>query len=346
MGIELGLLIGVAALLANAFFVGAEFGLVSARRSSIELKANKGSRRAKVTLKGMEDVSMMLAGAQLGITISSLILGAVAEPVFALLLEEPFHKIGIPDLLLHPVSFAVALAITVYLHVVVGEMVPKNIALAKPDRVALLLTPTLVIGVKIFKPVVNGFNLLANQLIRLLGIKPRPEIASTFTRDEVAGFVKESHREGLITSDEEYLVSGALSFSSRKVTSVLVSLEKLVTIDKMTTPLELEKLSARTGFSRFPVKNNSGKLRGYIHIKDILALPKAQYNQPLPKNLIRKLTSVKENVSLGTALKKMQSTGTHISLVIGKDEDLLGVVYLEDVLEELVGEINDASNRK
>ncbi|HEX5797802.1 MAG TPA: hemolysin family protein [Candidatus Saccharimonadales bacterium] len=346
MGIEIGLLIGLTALLGNAFFVGAEFGLISARRSSIEIKAHGGSRRAKATLKGMEDVSMMLAGAQLGITVCSLVLGAVAEPVLAHILEEPFHAIGIPDLLLHPVSFVIALTLTVYLHVVIGEMVPKNIALAKPDRVALALTPMLLIAVKVLQPIVNGFNVVANQIIRMLGVKPMPEIASAFTRDEVEGFVKESRREGLITSDEETLVSGALSFGTQKVTSVLLPLKNLVTIDVSITASQLEELSAKTGYSRFPVVGKNKRLRGYLHVKDILNLSKEEYSQPIPAKLIRKLTSVRDHTSLGLALRKMQSSGTHISLVEDKAGKVLGVVYLEDVLEELVGEIHDASNRR
>lgn len=345
MEIGLGLLVAVAALLGNAFFVGAEFGLVSARRSSIELKAHKGSRRAKVTLKGMEDVSMMLAGAQLGITVCSLILGAVAEPIFAHLLEGPFNTIGVSDLLLHPVAFVIALMITVYLHVVIGEMVPKNIALAKPDGVALLLTPMLFVVIKILRPVVNGFNILANQIVRLLGVKPRPELASAFTRDEVEGFVKESHREGLLTSDEENLLSGALSFNAQKITSVILPLKNLVTISKSVTPDEIEKLSAKTGYSRFPIASIGGKLQGYIHLKDILNLSKEEYSKPIPHKLIRELASVKDYTSLGSALRKMQTSGTHISQVTDKEGGLLGVVYLEDVLEQLVGEIYDDSNR-
>lgn len=346
MGIELGLAIGTIALLGNAFFVGSEFGLVSARRSSIELQAREGSRRAKVTLKGMEDVSMMLAGAQLGITVCSLILGAVAEPVLAYLLQDPFQTIGIPNFLLHPIALIIALAVTVYLHVVIGEMVPKNIALAKPDKIALLLTPILVLIVKVTRPIVNVFNWLANQIVRLLGVKPRPEIASAFTRDEVEGFVRESHKKGLLTSDERHLLSGALSFNAQKVTSVLLPIDKLVTIGHSITVTDLEKLAAQTGYSRFPIMSNGGSLNGYIHIKDILNLHKKGRGKPVPKQIIRKLSSVKEHTTLGKALRTMQSSGTHISQVRDISGNILGVVYLEDVLEKLVGEINDTSNKK
>lgn len=344
MGVEIGLLIGLAALLGNAFFVGAEFGLISARRSSIELKAREGSKPAKVTLKGMEDVSLMLAGAQFGITVCSLVLGAVAEPVLAHLLEEPFHALGVPDLMLHPIAFAFALTLTVYLHVVIGEMVPKNIALAKPDRVALLLTPMLVITVKVIQPIVKGFNIAANRIIHLLGVKPQPEIASTFTRDEVAGFVKESHREGLISKDEEHLLSGALAFNAQKITSAIVPIEKLVTIEDSATPSEIEKLTTKTGFSRFPVSAGKDELKGYVHIKDVIQIDNKDYSKPIPPKIIRKFSSINKDASLSTALKTMQKTDTHMSCVFGDDHKLVGVIYLEDVLEELVGEIYDASN--
>lgn len=346
MSIEVAFLISVLVLFGNAFFVGAEFGLVSARRSSIELMALSGSRRARITLDAMEHVSLMLAGAQLGVTLCSLVLGAVGEPLFAGLLEGPFHSLGVSDALLHPVSFALALAIMVYLHVVIGEMVPKNLALANPDRTALILTPPLALIVKISRPFVAVLNALANGGLRLVGVKPQHEIASTFTRDEVAGFVKESRREGLLSDDEEQLLAGALRFDERTVKSVLLSQDGLVTVSPQSTPAEVEQLAASTGYSRFPMQNARKRLVGYVHLKDILNIPETKHDEAIPTGVIRPLAEVKERASLRTALASMQKSNSHLAQVVGKGTQVLGVVALEDVLEELVGEIRDDSQKR
>lgn len=345
MSLEVGLALALLVLLGNAFFVGAEFALVSARRSNIELKALNGSRSAKLTLNAMEQVSLMLAGAQLGITLCSLVFGAVGEPLVAHALEEPFHSLGVSDALLHPVSFAVALAVMVYLHVVIGEMVPKNLALASSTKAALILVPPLLFTVRFIRPVVSGLNAIANGLIRLMGVKPRQEIRSTFSRDEVAGFVKESRREGLLSEEEEQLLSGTLDFEERNIRRIILPLDKVVTTSVQPTAAEIEQLSAKHGFSRFPVPDSRGKLRGYVHVKDLLHLQPEQYDQPLPLDVVRQLGEVKPRTSLRTALAAMQKRGSHIAQVTGADGKTVGVVMLEDVLEELVGTIRDETQK-
>jgi CBS domain containing-hemolysin-like protein len=192
-----GVAVAVVLLLANAFFVGAEFALISARRSSIEPLAEAGSRRARTTLAAMERVSLMMAGAQLGITVCSLGLGAV-EPAVAHLLEPVFEALRVPGALVHPISFAIALAVVVALHVVIGEMVPKNLALAGPDRAALALTPPLAAVVRVLRPVIVVLNALANGVLRLLRVAPKDEVTSSFTRDEVAGLFDQSRAGGLL----------------------------------------------------------------------------------------------------------------------------------------------------
>lgn len=346
MSFEVALFIAIAMLIGNAFFVGAEFGLVSARRSSIEPKALAGSRAAIITLDSMEHVSLMLAGAQLGITLCSLILGAVGEPLIAHLLEQPFHALGMPDAFLHPVSFVLALTIMVYLHVVIGEMVPKNIALANPDRIAMLLTPPLAFVVRVLHPLVILLNMVANFCLHLVGIKPQREIASTFTRDEVAGFVEESRREGLLSEEERNLLSGALQFDERTVQSVLLPMRDLLTATTNVTPADIEKLAAKTGYSRFPILSTQNKLVGYVHLKDILEIEESKHNTPIPIKDLRPLVKVTAETSLRHVLASMQSSSTHLAQVVGTNGRVLGIVALEDVLEELVGEISDDSQKR
>lgn len=341
MSVEWGLALAVFFLLGNAFFVGAEFGLVSARRSAIELIAKSGSRAARITLDAMEHLSLMLAGAQLGITLFSLGLGAVGEPLIAHLIEPLLHGIGVSDFWLHPIALTLALIVMVYLHVVIGEMVPKNLALAGPDRTALLLTPVLVVIVRVLNPAIAALNYIANHAVRALGIEPKGEAASTFTADEVAGFVEESRREGLISEDESELLSGALRFDEHKVRAVLLPTEKVEALSHKATPEDVEALVAKTGYSRFPVKNSRGAFVGYVHLKDVLMISGEERAKPLSKKTLRPLGIVRSTYTLRKALTTMQESGFHLAQVVNSRGRLLGIVTLEDILEELVGEIRN-----
>ena len=337
-------LIAVALLAMNAFFVGAEFALISARRTQIEPRAASGSRMAKTTLKAMENVSMMMAGAQLGITVCSLGLGAIGEPAVAHLIEPAFHAAGVPDQFLHPVAFVIAMSIVVYLHVVVGEMVPKNIALAGPERSALVLGPPMVALVTVLKPMVWLLNAVANGALRLLRVEPKDEVASAFTREEVAAMVDESRGEGLLQAAEYDRLAGALGFSERTVTSVLLPADDLATLRRGARVAEVERACATTGFSRFPVASDEGDLVGYLHIKDILETDPRQHERVIADKWIRPLATVRPDDLLHDALTSLKSRSAHMGRVVDDSGTVLGVVALEDVLEELVGEIRDAAH--
>ncbi|MDB5184276.1 MAG: hypothetical protein JWN38_84 [Candidatus Saccharibacteria bacterium] len=329
----------------NAFFVAAEFGLVSSRRSTIEARARKGGRLAKTTLEGMERISQLLAAAQLGVTLCSLAIGAIGEPLIARLLKHPFELAHLPHYLMHPVSIALALVIMTYLHAVFGEMIPKNIALAKSERTALLFTPPLLGLVRLLYPAVAILNGLSNVSVRLLGVTPKTEVTSSFTADEFAGFVEESHREGLLDMGERDLLRGTLEFDEKTVSSLVLPLEQVVKVQMDMTPAEIEALVVRTGYSRFPVENAKGKLTGYIHLKDVIDIDQKDYDKPLHHKEIRPLPSVQATDSLQDALRSMQKVGVHLAQVVNDKGRVLGVVMLEDALEELVGEIRDSSRR-
>ncbi len=343
MGDYAALAFALALLAANAFFVGAEFALISARRTQIEPRAAAGSRMARTTLRAMENISQVMAGAQLGITLASLGLGAIGEPAVAHLLEPLFHRVGLSDNLLHPIAFAVAMSIVVYLHVVLGEMVPKNIALAGPDRAALVLGPPMMVVVAILKPVVVALNAVANGVLRLMRIEPKDEVTSAFTREEVAALVDESRGEGLLPQDEYERLSGALGFTERTVMSVLMSAEQLTTIPRGATIADVERVCAVTGFSRFPVTSN-GDLMGYLHIKDVLETDPARRDRTVDDKWVRPFGTVRPSDVLHEALETLQRRGAHMGRVVDDDGTVLGLVTLEDVLEELVGEIRDAAH--
>jgi CBS domain containing-hemolysin-like protein len=339
----LAIAIGALLLVLNAFFVGAEFALISARRSTIEPRAQEGSRRAKTALRAMENISLMLAGAQLGITICSLLLLAVVEPAIAHLLETPFDAIGLPDGLLHPIGFVIALVVVGLSHVVLGEMVPKNIALAGPERAALALAGPLLLVVRGLEPAIRFLNWIANRLLALVGVDVRDEVASAFTRDEVAGLVAESRREGLLDPMEERLLVGALKFEERDARTVLLPTERLETLNYDVTPAEVEQAAARTGFSRFPVIGEEGTLLGYLHLKDALEIKDVHRNRPIARGWIRPLPKVPLTSPLRMVLATMQRSGAHMAEAVDDEGAPQGVVALEDVLEEIVGEVRDES---
>ena len=340
-----GLLVAAGLLLLNAFFVGAEFAVISARRSQIEPLADAGSRAARTALRAMEHISLMLACAQLGITVASLGLGAVAEPAIAHLIEAPIEAAGLPEGVVHPIAFTLALVLVIYLHVVIGEMVPKNLALAGPERAVLVLAPPLMAVARAVRPVIVVLNWLANAVLRLLRVEPKDELDATYTADQVHSIVTESAREGLLV-DDHGLLTGALEFSEREAGDVMVPLDRLVTVPLGSSPAEVERLVTRTGFSRFPVVREVGQeLIGYLHLKDLLYADDGRHDQPVPEKRIRNLVSVSTGDEVEEALAAMQRAGTHLARVVDPDGGTLGVLFLEDVLEELVGEVRDAMRR-
>jgi len=331
-------------LAGNAFFVAAEFALISARRTQIEPRVAAGSRAARVTLRAMENVTVVMAAAQLGITACSLGLGAIGEPAAAHVLEPVFHALGVPGHVLEPAAFALALAAVVYLHVVLGEMVPKNIALAGPTRSALLLAPPMMAVVTALKPVVVTLNAAANAVLWVLRVEPKAEVASTFTREEVATMVEESRAEGLLEGEEYDRLSGALHFTERTVESVLLPRGSLVTVPQHAAVTLVEDVCARTGFSRFPVAGPDGELHGYLHIKDVLEVDPDVADQPIEDKWLRPFATVRRGDLLHDALTALRRRGAHMGRVVGDDGALQGLITLEDVLEELVGEIRDAAH--
>lgn len=333
-------------LASNAFFVGAEFALISARRSQIEPLAEAGSAVARTTLRAMEQVTLVMAGAQLGITVCSLGLGAVGEPAVAHLIEPGLTLLRVPAQFVHPIAFVIAIAIVVYLHVVIGEMVPKNLAIAGPERSALVLGPPMMVLVTLLKPLIVFINSCANLVLRAMRVEPKDEVNSVFTREQVAALVEESRGEGLLESDEYDRLSGALGFTEQTVVSVLLSPDDLTMVTRGVTASEVEDLCAATGFSRFPVRGEGSALVGYLHVKDVLETDEDRRRRVVDAKWIRPFANVRSTDPLHTALEALQRRGAHMGRVVSEDGEMLGLVTLEDVLEELVGEIRDAAHQE
>ena len=346
------LVIAVLLLAGNAFFVGGEFAVMSVRRSQVEPLAAT-SRRARTVLYGLRHLSLMLAGAQLGITLCSLGLGAVAEPAVAHLLEGLLHTAGVPDALLHPIAFAIALTLVVFLHMVLGEMVPKNLALAAPERAALALVPPLVAFTRVVQPLLRLLNGIANAALRRLGVEPKDELASSYSPDELADIIAESRDEGLLDREEHERLSNALALRRTTAADIMVTLDQLVTVPESITADELEELVVVTGFSRFPVRTAAddpdtdgiaeGGLIGFVHVKDILGMSPAARRRPLPAQLRRPMPHLRADLPLEEVLAALQRNKSHLAQVVD-ERGTIGVIALEDVVEEFVGEVEDATN--
>ena len=345
MSAPVGLLVSVLLLAGNAFFVATEFALISARRSQIEPLAQQGSRMARTTLRAMEHVGSMVAGIQLGVTVCSVLLGAVAEPSIAHLLEPVLHAVGAPEELFHPISFVVALGLVAFLHVVLGEMVPKNITLAGPERAVLVLGPAMFAFVSVFRPLIVVLDAVARGTLRLLRVEPRGEVESTYTLEQVAVLVEESHGEGLLEAGEYDRLAGALGFTEKTVQTVVLPLADLTTVTRGASGADVEALCAATGFSRFPVLDRAaGDLVGYLHIKDVLEPDAERRERPVEDKWIRPLAAVHPDDALHDALETLQRKGAHMARVVDTAGTTIGVATLEDVIEELVGEIRDAAH--
>jgi CBS domain containing-hemolysin-like protein len=344
MSTPVALLVALLLLLLNAFFVASEFALVSARRSQIEPAAHAGSRLARTTLRAMEHVSSMIAAIQLGVTVCSVLLGAVAEPAVSHLLEPVLDAVHAPHGLLHPMAFAIALVVVAFLHVVLGEMVPKNLTLAGPDRAVLVLAPVMYALVSVLRPLIFVLNAIARGSLRLLRVEPRQEVTSAYTREEVAALVEESRGEGLLQDDEYDRLAGALGFTEKTVAEVLLPVDRLTTVPRGASAADIEAVCAATGFSRFPVRTESGELLGYLHIKDVLEPDEERRLRPVEEKWIRPFAPVSLHDPLHEALETLQRRGAHMARVVDGAGTTLGLATLEDVIEELVGEIRDAAH--
>ena len=332
-------------LLINGFFVGAEFAVISVRRSQIEPRAEAGGRAAKSTLYAMEHATMMLATSQLGITVCSLLILNVSEPAIHHLLQYPLALTRLPEDVIGTIAFIIALIIVSFLHVVIGEMVPKNLSFSVPDRAALILAPPLVFISMVFRPIIYALNATANGVLRLFRVEPKNEANSAFTVDEVANIVAQSTREGVLT-DNIGALNAAFEFTVKKVRDIAVGMPHLVSLSEAATPADVERAVAQNGFSRYVLVNDEGEPTGYLHLKDVLDLDEAgEFDEPVPPKRIRQLISVSRGMDLEDALATMRRSGVHLARVFDDSDQTRGVLFLEDIIEELVGEVQDATRR-
>ena len=343
-----GVLLTVVLLGANAFFVGAEFALISARRDRLEALAEQGKKSAVTVIRAGERLSLMLAGAQLGITICSILLGRVVEPAVAHLLEVPFGVLGIPDTILHTVSFVIALGVVVTLHVLLGEMVPKNIAIAGPESAAMLLIPPYLVYMRLAKPFIAFYNWCANTTLRTFGVEPKDELDVTVSTVELSEMIAESLSEGLLDPEEHGRLTRALQVRTHVVADVAIPLADIRAVPVSgpglgPTVAAIERALVDTGYSRFPVTDGTGAFLGYLHIKDVLGLM-SDPDAVVDLATVRALPRLAASLPVPDALTRLRRDNSHLALVT-TDDRVTAVVALEDLVEDLVGTVRDGTHR-
>jgi len=332
------LFLTVLLILGNAFFVGGEFSLIASRRTVVEPLAAT-SRRARVALRAMNDIPLMIAGAQLGITVCSLGLGAIAEPALAHLFQAPFEALGLPSSVQHAVAFTLALGVVVYVHTVVGEMVPKNLTLAGPEAAVLWLGPPMLAFCVATRPVLVALKWMSTRILRLWRIEATEAVKTVFTAEELANLVTQARSEGLLDPEEHARIEGALALRIRTARDAMRPWGDVRTVPAEVSPAELEVLAATTGRSRFPVVDRgTRRVIGFVHVKDTLGLGAQGLPsrvEPIPGSLVRPLGVVRPDHTLGDLLIRMRRERRHIVLVSDGGTPL-GLLTLHDVLGVLV----------
>ncbi len=348
MSTPTALLASLALLLANGFFVAAEFAMLAARRSRIEQLASEGDRRARHALAGIRELSLMLAGAQLGITICSLLLGAVAEPVIAHLFEGVLGGVvELPEGVLHAIGFAMALAIVVFLHMVVGEMAPKSWAISHPESSALALARPFRGFALLVRPMISLLNVMANGVVRLVGVQPQDELAMAHSPADLLLLLKESAGHGDIPADDRRLLVRTLELSGLDAAAAMTPRRDIVAIGADEPASAIATLARSSGRSRLVVHDGDlDHVIGVLHVKDVLLVDPALRASTTARELSRPVPVTHEGHLLEDLLVEMRTSRQHLVVVVDEHGIVIGIVTLEDVLEELIGDFEDESDHR
>jgi len=342
------LALAIVLLALNGFFVAAEFALLASRRSRIEQLASEGSRKAKSALAGIRELTLMLAGAQLGITMCSLGLGLVAEPAVAHIFETWFSGASfLSDAASHVIAFTIALSIVVFLHMVVGEMAPKSWAISHPEASAMRLAIPFRAFVTVFRPVIWLMNGFANLVVKAVGVEPQDERAMAHSPSDLRLLLDESAGHGGIAATEHELLTRSLELSGLTASDAMTVRRDIIAVSADASAQVAADEAYRTGRSRIIVfEGDLDHVRGFVHAKDLLRLPNGTWASTVVGSITRTVMVTPEQHRLEDLLLEMQTERQHIALVIDEHGTVVGVVTLEDVIEELIGDFDDESDSR
>jgi CBS domain containing-hemolysin-like protein len=337
----LGLLAVVLLIAGNGFFVAAEFSLVAVDRTRVDQLAETGSRRARLVATLLPRLSFHLSGAQLGITITTLVLGFIAEPTIAQIID-PAVSAAVGDAASRGVSIALALAVATVVQMVAGELIPKSIAIARPLGTALVLGAPVRIYGSLFGPLIRFLDAAANATVRRLGIEPRDELASVRSLSELELLFEASAREGTLDERSGTLLARSIRFGEKTAADVLVPRVSIVALDDQTTAPDVVELSGKTGHSRFPVYGEDlDDVRGVVHVKSVHQVPLAERATTPVTSMMTDVLALPETLALEDVLFAAQESRSHLVVVVDEYGGTAGIITLEDMVEEIVGDIAD-----
>ncbi|WP_078964751.1 hemolysin family protein [Streptomyces aureocirculatus] len=328
-------------ILANGFFVAAEFGLVTVERPDAEKAAADGDARAHRVVAALKELSFQLSGTQLGITITSLVIGMLAEPALAHVLAGPFTSAGLPHGAVPGVSVAIGMLLASAVQMVIGELVPKNWAVSRPLQVARFVVGPQHAFARLFRPVIASLNAVANRLVRAFGVEPAEELASARTPGELVSLARHSARAGTLEQDTADLFVRTLSLGELTAQHVMTPRVKVSALQSSATAEDVVNLTRATGLSRFPVyRNRIDEIVGMVHLKDALAVPAHERLRTPVGRVAKPPLLVPETLPVQPLLERLRSEQP-IAVVVDEYGGTAGVVTLEDIVEELVGEVRD-----
>ncbi|WP_103503133.1 MULTISPECIES: hemolysin family protein [unclassified Streptomyces] len=346
MSAALALAAVVVLMVGNGYFVAQEFAYVAADRLTLAREAAAGDRKAARAVRVQQRLSFMLSGAQLGITVTTLIVGFLAEPAIAQLIAAPLRGVGVPDAAVHGVALTISFVLATVVQMVVGELGPKNLALAIPERLAKSLSSSTLLYLKIAGPVINVFDGTANRVLRLVGIEPVGELHGGATAEELGHLILESREHGHLPQATAELLDHALDFSERTLGEVMVPRVDVDYVRTDTTAAEVVERIADRGHTRYPVvAERVDDVVGVIGVRELVRLPLAELDSVTAGGLARPPLRLPDTLPLPRAVEQMQGARQEFAVVIDEYGGLAGIVTLEDIAEELVGEIADESDR-
>ncbi|MDK1473151.1 hemolysin family protein [Streptomyces sp. 549] len=335
MSFPMALFVTVLLLAGSGFFVAAEFALVAAKRHRMEKAAEQGQRGAKAALAGMRELSLMLAGAQLGITVCTLGLGSISKPAISHQVDPLLVKLGLPAGLSYGIAFAFAMALVVFLHMVVGEMAPKSWAIAHPERSAMLLSPLFRATVKTVRPVIWILNNVSNGLVRMCRVQPRDELTSVHNREQLTHLVTESERLGLINTNESELITRSLTEPQTPVADLGVPASEIATVPAGADLDTILSAATAAGRARLLVMDGEAVL-GSVHARDAL-VARARGQAGTARGLARPVPELRGTDSLSHAVEQLRRHRASLAVIRDADGRLTGLISLDDLLARLLG---------
>jgi CBS domain containing-hemolysin-like protein len=340
------LAVGLLLTLGTGLFVASEFALVNLDRSDLEKRQERGEKRLGPPIRALRITSTHLSSAQLGITLTTLLTGYTMEPAISRLLAEPLTAAGLAEGLVSPVSTVVALVVATLLSMIIGELVPKNFALALPRETAKLVIPFQALFTTVFKPAVLLLNNSANGILRLVGIEPKEELSGARSAEELSSLVRRSALAGLLEDDTAMLLSRTLRFADLTASDVMTPRLRVKSVERTDSAQTVIELAMTTGYSRFPVTDDGvDDVIGLVHVKQAVAVPREKRSLVPVTALQSEAIRVPETMKLDDLLGELRGRGFQMAVVVDEYGGTAGVATLEDLVEELVGELADEHDR-